>query len=88
VSGLNRLLGSGANRTSLADAAQWPNGFERSSHHVMTDSHRCMLLVANPETGEQRRRANWQRDGCGLKEERATAKQTSMYARALEINDA
>jgi len=46
VSGLNRLLGSGANRDSLADAAQWPNDFEASSRYVMTDSHRCMYLVA------------------------------------------
>jgi len=49
VSGLNRLLGSGANRASLADAAQWPNGSEASSQYVTTDSHRCMLLVAELE---------------------------------------
>jgi len=46
VSGLNRMLGSGANQASLADTAQWPNSCERSSCYVMTVSHRWMPLVA------------------------------------------
>jgi len=46
VSGLNRLLGSGAKRASLADTAQWLNSSGRSSRYVMTDLHRCMPLVA------------------------------------------